>query len=147
MGNLYSRLESSLNSAKLLHLKLQSKLNNQEKIDEDDAITLKTKVVHFNKLVYHEYFKFFDETNVIVERDYPYDKSRRELIVNMKIKADSIIQVFDAFGTSAFETPVKVNEILFYGKSSDDGYYITIPKHTKYKKIREYNDGVKCYKL
>lgn len=111
--------------------------------DSYELETVETKVLTINNLLYHEYYVFDEAVEVIVERNNPdyFSSKFREQIVKTIILPGNSIKVFDAFGDSAFENPVKVNEILFYGKSSEDGYYITFPKGTRYRKIKEYYNG------
>jgi hypothetical protein len=76
---------------------------------------------------HHNFIRFNEHTYVTVDalRNYNRIGIVKERIVNRNINAGNYVKIYDPFNEDAFENPIQVGEIIYYGKKADVGYLVS----------------------
>ena len=76
---------------------------------------------------FHNFIKFNEPTNVTIDALNQYKNIGivKERIVNISLNANQYISIYDPFNETAFENPIQVGEIVYYGKKADSGYSVS----------------------
>lgn len=102
-----------------------------------EIITLETKIINnFNKR-YHLWVQFLEDTYVKVY--FINSVNQKELIIKKDLKSYETISVYDPFNLRIKDHPVKVGEIIHYGKATkpNKSYFIETYKGVKYNYVVE----------
>ena len=75
----------------------------------------------------HNFIRFNTPTNVTINALKQYNNIGivKERVVNITIEAGQYIKIYDPFNENAFENPIQVGEIAYYGKKADVGYLVS----------------------
>ena len=93
-----------------------------------------TKKAAFNVCVnkidgikHHNFIRFNEPTNVTIDALKHYNRIGivKERIITLTIKTGDYIQIYDPFNENAFENPIQVGDIIYYGKKADVGYLVS----------------------
>jgi len=75
----------------------------------------------------HNFIRFNTSTNVNINALKHYNNIGiiKEPVVNVTVEAGQYIKIYDPFNENAFENPIQVGEIAYYGKKADVGYLVS----------------------
>ena len=80
-----------------------------------------------NNIKHHNFIKFKKSTHVTIDaiKHYTNIGILKERIFNITIDACKYIKIYDPFNENAFENPIQVGEIVYYGIKADVGYLVS----------------------
>jgi hypothetical protein len=113
------------------HKKISQSKNLKKTTHEQKSTNKKVSfTVCVNKIEdvkHHNFIRFNAPTNVTIDALKHYNNVGivKDRVVNITIKAGQYIKIYDPFNENAFENPIQVGEIAYYGKKADVGFLVS----------------------
>ena len=113
------------------HKKANQSTNLKKTTHESKSNTKKVSfTVCVNKIEgvkHHNFIRFNEPTNVTIDALQHYNRIGivKERIVTITLNANQYIKIYDPFNEHAFENPIQVGNIAYYGKKADIGFLVS----------------------
>tara|TARA_B110001469_G_C9635341_1_gene318454 strand:- start:2012 stop:2482 length:471 start_codon:yes stop_codon:yes gene_type:complete len=121
----HKKITQSKNLKKTTHEQKSTNTRKQKSTNKNVSFTVCVNKNEGVKL--HNFIRFNAPTNVTINALKHYNNIGivKEQVVNVTVDAGQYIKIYDPFNENAFENPIQVGEIAYYGKKADVGYLVS----------------------